>query len=130
YACHPSYKADPAAGRGQYRPVAQESIGWLCHQSAVHGSGLPVFSQFMGSVEEFVALPNTVTWDGWLESRPMPIDFMLMMLSIYHCHQEQLAINEQMRNRERLFREHCQVDKLTSQGGCQLPAGTAANGVG
>ncbi len=46
----------------------------------------------------------------------MPIDFMLMMLSIYHCHQEQLAINEQMRNRERLFREHRQFDKLTPLG--------------
>lgn len=74
------------------------------------------FSVFMDSVDEFVALPETVTWDGWLESGPMPIGFLLMTLGIYHWHQEQLAINEQMRNRERLFREHRQFDKLTPLG--------------
>ena len=74
------------------------------------------FSVFMDSVDEFIALPDAVTWDGWLESGPMPIGFMLMTLGIYHWHQEQLAINEQMRNRERLFREHRQFDKLTPLG--------------
>ena len=74
------------------------------------------FSLFMDSVDEFVALPDAVTWDGWLESGPMPIGFILMTLGIYHWHQEQLAINEQMRNRERVFREHRQFDKLTPLG--------------
>jgi hypothetical protein len=74
------------------------------------------FSVFMDSVDEFIALPDAVTWDGWLESGPMPVGFILMTLGIYHWHQEQLAINEQMRNRERLFREHRQFDKLTPLG--------------
>ncbi|MFA5678653.1 MAG: GGDEF domain-containing protein [Pseudomonas sp.] len=74
------------------------------------------FSVFMDSVDEFIALPEAVTWDGWLESGPMPIGFILMTLGIYHWHQEQLVINEQMRNRERLFREHRQFDKLTPLG--------------
>src|SRR5690606_4233138 len=33
-----------------------------------------------------------------------------------HWHREQLAIKEQMRNRERLYREHRQFDKLTPLG--------------
>lgn len=74
------------------------------------------FSLFMDTVDEFVALPAAVTWDGWLESGPMPIGFILMTLGIFHWHQEQLAINEQMRNRERVFREHRQFDKLTPLG--------------
>lgn len=74
------------------------------------------FSVFMDSVDEFVALPDSVAWDGWLESGPMPIGFILMTVGLYHWHQEQLAINEQMRNRERLFREHRQFDKLTPLG--------------
>lgn len=74
------------------------------------------FSLFMDSVDEFVALPREVRWDGWLESAPMPIGFVLLTLGIFHWHREQLAITEQMRNRERVFREYRQFDKLTPLG--------------
>ena len=74
------------------------------------------FSLFMDTIDEFIALPDAGTWDGWLESGPMPIGFALLTLGIFHWHREQLAINEQMRNRERLFREHRQFDKLTPLG--------------
>lgn len=74
------------------------------------------FSLFMDMVDEFVAMPDAVRWDGWLESGPMPVGFTLLTLGIFHWHREQLAINEQMRNRERLYREHRQFDKLTPLG--------------
>lgn len=74
------------------------------------------FSLFMDVVDEFIALPEAVSWNGWLESGPMPVGFVLLTLGIFHWHREQLAINEQMRNRERLFREHRQFDKLTPLG--------------
>lgn len=80
------------------------------------GLGCLFFSLFMDTVDEFIALPEAVTWDGWLESGPMPVGFFLLTLGIFHWHREQLAINEQMRNRERLFREHRQFDKLTPLG--------------
>lgn len=80
------------------------------------GLGCLFFSLFMDTVDEFIALPETISWDGWLESGPMPIGFVLLTLGIFHWHHEQLAINEQMRNRERLFREHRQFDKLTPLG--------------
>ncbi|MGN5518598.1 GGDEF domain-containing protein [Halopseudomonas sp. Lyrl_26] len=80
------------------------------------GLGCLFFSLFMDTVDEFIALPDAVSWDGWLESGPMPVGFVLMTLGIFHWHREQLAINEQMRNRERLFREHRQFDKVTPLG--------------
>ncbi|MFA5631975.1 MAG: GGDEF domain-containing protein [Porticoccaceae bacterium] len=83
------------------------------------GLGCLFFSLFMDVVDEFVALPDEVRWDGWLESGPMPAGFILLTLGIFHWHREQLAINEQMRNRERLFREHRQFDKLTPLGDAQ-----------
>ncbi|SDT08519.1 diguanylate cyclase (GGDEF) domain-containing protein [Halopseudomonas litoralis] len=74
------------------------------------------FSLFMDTVDEFIVLPDAVAWDGWLESGPMPLGFALLTMGIFHWHREQLAINEQMRNRERVFREHRQFDKLTPLG--------------
>lgn len=46
----------------------------------------------------------------------MPVGFVLLTLGIYHWHREQLAINVQMRNRERIYREHRQFDQLTPLG--------------
>src|SRR5690606_34444001 len=51
------------------------------------------FSLFMDMVDEFVAMPDAVRWDGWLESGPMPVGFTLLTLGIFHWHREQLAIN-------------------------------------
>ncbi|GGE49644.1 GGDEF domain-containing protein [Halopseudomonas oceani] len=70
-------------------------------------------SLWMDTLDEFVALPEAVMWDHWLESAPMPVGFVLLTVGIYHWHREQLAINAQMVNRERHFREHRQFDKLT-----------------
>jgi len=75
------------------------------------------FSLWMDVIDEFVQLPDSAMWDGWLESGPMPVGFILLTLGIYHWHSEQLAISQQMRNRERLYREHRQFDKLTPLGG-------------
>ncbi|GGD03169.1 GGDEF domain-containing protein [Halopseudomonas salina] len=75
------------------------------------------FSLWMDVIDEFIQLPDSVRWDGWLESGPMPVGFVLLTLGIYHWHSEQLAINLQMRNRERLYREHREFDTLTPLGG-------------
>ena len=75
------------------------------------------FSLWMDVTDEFVRLPDSVRWDAWLESGPMPIGFVLLTLGIYHWHREQLAISAQMRNRERLYRDHLHFDTLTPLGG-------------
>lgn len=75
------------------------------------------FSLWMDCLDEFVELPEHITWNKWLESGPMPVGFILMTLGIYHWHHEQQAISSQMEKRERLFREHRLFDRLTSLNG-------------
>lgn len=75
------------------------------------------FSWWIDSLDEFIRLPDSITWDHWLESGPMPVGMILLTLGIYHWHREQLAISVQMEKREKLFREHRLFDKLTPLGG-------------
>ncbi|QLL11176.1 GGDEF domain-containing protein [Pseudomonas chlororaphis] len=75
------------------------------------------FSWWIDSLDEFIRLPDSITWDHWLESGPMPVGMVLLTIGIYHWHREQLAISAQMEKRERLFREHRLFDKLTPLGG-------------
>jgi diguanylate cyclase (GGDEF)-like protein len=74
------------------------------------------FSWWIDSLDEFIRLPASITWDHWLESGPMPVGMVLLTIGIYHWHREQLAISAQMEKRERLFREHRLFDKLTPLG--------------
>ena len=69
------------------------------------GLGCIFFSWWIDALDEFIRLPDSITWDHWLESGPMPVGMILLTLGIYHWHREQLAINGQMEKRERLFRE-------------------------
>lgn len=80
------------------------------------GLGCLFFSLWLDTLDEFIAQSPTARWDGWLESGPMPVGFILLTLGIYHWHREQLAITAQMRNRERVYREHRQFDDLTPLG--------------
>lgn len=75
------------------------------------------FSWWIDSLDEFIRLPDSVSWDHWLESGPMPVGMILLTIGIYHWHREQLAISVQMEKREKLFREHRLFDKLTPLGG-------------
>lgn len=83
----------------------------------VSGLGCLFFSWWVDTLDEFIALPDAVNWDHWLESVPMPVGMLLLTLGIYHWHHEQLAISEQMAKREKLFREHRLFDKVTPLGG-------------
>ncbi|MCD5978399.1 GGDEF domain-containing protein [Pseudomonas quasicaspiana] len=74
------------------------------------------FSWWIDSLDEFIRLPDSITWDHWMESGPMPIGLILLTIGIYHWHREQLAISVQMEKREKLFREHRLFDKLTPLG--------------
>ncbi|MCH2555681.1 MAG: diguanylate cyclase [Alcanivorax sp.] len=65
-------------------------------------------------LDEVIRLPEAVVWDHWVESGAMPLGMVLLTLGIYHWQREQLAINEQLRRRERIFREHRSFDRLTN----------------
>ena len=81
------------------------------------GLGCIFLAGFQDCLDEFIAFPATALWDHWVESGLMPIGLGLLTLGIYHWHQEQLAINEQLRKRERLFREHRGLDFITQLNG-------------
>lgn len=80
------------------------------------GLGCVFFSWWVDALDEFIRLPDSIAWDSWLESAPMPIGLLLMTVGLYHWHHEQLAISAQLEKRERLFREHRLFDKLTPLG--------------
>ena len=83
------------------------------------GLGCVFFSWWVDAPDEFIRLPDSITWDSWLESAPMPIGLLLMTVGLYHWHHEQLAISAQLEKRERLFREHRLFDKLTPLGAAE-----------
>lgn len=72
---------------------------------------------FQDALDEFIHFPDSARWDHWVESGFMPIGLILLTLGIYHWHKEQLLITEQLRKRERLFREHRGLDFTTSLSG-------------
>ena len=83
------------------------------------GLGCVFFSWWVDALDELIRLPDSLTWDSWLESAPMPIGLLLMTVGLYHWHHEQLAISAQLEKRERLFREHRLFDKLTPLGAAE-----------
>lgn len=83
----------------------------------VAGLGCLFFSWWVDTLDEFIQLPDSIHWDHWLESAPLPIGMLLLTLGIYHWHNEQLAIAAQMKKREKTFREYRLFDKVTPLGG-------------
>lgn len=77
------------------------------------GLALIFLAMWQDSLDEFVKIPKSQWWDTWLESATLPIGMALLTLGLVHWHREQLVIVEQLRKRERHFREHTQVDRLT-----------------
>lgn len=79
------------------------------------GLGFMFFSFWQDTLDEFIHLPNTILWNQ-MESITMPIGILLLTYGLYHWHQEQLALNQQLRKREQVFREHRAFDQLTLTG--------------
>lgn len=76
-------------------------------------------ASFQDCLDEIVRLPETAVFDQWVESGLMPLGLLLLTYGIYHWHKEQLQINEHLRKRERLFREHRSQDPVTHLGGAE-----------
>lgn len=80
------------------------------------GLGFMFLAFWQDALDEFIQLPNSLLWDQYLESIAMPIGILLLTYGLYHWHQEQLALNQQLRKREQVFREHKAFDQLTLTG--------------
>ena len=79
------------------------------------GLGFMFFAFWQDTLDEFIKLPNSLLWDQ-MESIAMPLGVLLLTYGLYHWHQEQLALNYQLRKRELVFREHRVFDQLTLTG--------------
>lgn len=79
----------------------------------VLGLGGIMLSMWADFMDEIFAIPSEQVWDHWMESLFMPLGMLVLTAGIYFWRQEQLALNEQMQKRERIFREHRGVDSVT-----------------
>jgi len=80
------------------------------------GLGFLFLALFQDAIDEFIRLPDPQWWDQWLENVAMPLGIALLTYGLFHWHSEQLAINQQLKKRERVFREHRMLDRLTQIG--------------
>ena len=63
-------------------------------------------------LDEFFAIAKDQVWDNWLEAL-MPLGMLILTVGMYHWRQEQFGLNQHLRKRERLFREHRAFDRIT-----------------
>jgi len=78
-------------------------------------SGLAIMnlSMTLDFIDEFVSYSEEQAWLSTIESIPAPFGMILMTMALYHWHQEQMTINQQLRNRERFYREHQLSDAIS-----------------
>ena len=65
-------------------------------------------------LDEIILMPATARWDSWVESLLMPLGMIVLTIGLYFWHREQQALSQQWQKRERLFRNHHQLDDLLS----------------
>ena len=82
-------------------------------QLLVLGLGGIMLSMWADFMDEIFAIPAEQVWDHWMESLFMPLGMLVLTAGIYFWRQEQLSLSEQMQKRERIFREHRGVDRIT-----------------
>lgn len=70
-------------------------------------------SLLLDLLDEYFRYPENHAWLTAYESIPAPIGMILLTIGLYHWHKEQLTVNDQLRTRERVFREHGLVDYIT-----------------
>jgi diguanylate cyclase (GGDEF)-like protein len=129
------------AQQGQARALAQwvwlDIVGeggmtlmvgvWLIYVRASRPAGLVtsllclglagmLLGGFVDTLDEFWALPKSLLWDNALESTLTPLGMVLLTCGLHQWRREQLVLNAQLRQRERLFRDHRRVDGLTQLG--------------
>lgn len=85
----------------------------------VAGLASVFLASFQDALDEVIQIPDNVSFDQWVESGLMPLGLLVLTYGIYHWHKEQLQINEHLRKRERLFREHRIQDPITHLGSAE-----------
>ena len=63
-------------------------------------------------LDEFYRISKDQVWDNWLEAL-VPCGMLLLTGGMYYWRQEQFRLNDHLRKRERLFRDHRAFDRIT-----------------
>lgn len=71
-------------------------------------------SLLLDLLDEFFRYPDNHAWLSAYESIPAPIGMVLLTVGLYHWHLEQRKVNEQLRKRERVYRQHGLIDPITN----------------
>ncbi|MFN6971096.1 MAG: GGDEF domain-containing protein [Rheinheimera sp.] len=77
------------------------------------GSLLLVYSYFLDLTDEFIQYADHIRLMSWLESFSAPIGMIVLTFGLIGWHQEQRAIDRQLRGRELFLRDHRLIDPLT-----------------
>ena len=67
-------------------------------------------------LDEFFHVAKDQLWDNWLEAL-MPLGMLTLTAGMYYWRLEQFSLNEHLRKRERLFRDHRAFDRVTQLAG-------------
>ncbi|MCF2946830.1 GGDEF domain-containing protein [Paraglaciecola aquimarina] len=73
-----------------------------------------LFTANLDLVDEFIYYQEAVSWLSMIESIPAGLGMLIMSYALYQWHQEQLILNKQLQKRESNFRQHQQVDFITT----------------
>jgi diguanylate cyclase (GGDEF)-like protein len=77
------------------------------------GSLLLVYSYFLDLTDEFIQYADHIRLMSWLESFSAPVGMIVLTFGLTGWHQEQRAIDRQLRGRELFLRDHRLIDPLT-----------------
>jgi diguanylate cyclase (GGDEF)-like protein len=64
-------------------------------------------------MDEFYKIHSELRWDHWCEAIFTPLGMLLLTMGLYYWRDEQFSLNYQMQKRERLFRDHRNIDRVT-----------------
>jgi len=78
----------------------------------VLGLAAMLIGEWVDALDEFWRLPKAMLWDNWLEGLT-PVGMALLTVGLHFWRQEQRVLSRQLAQRERFFRDHRAVDRVT-----------------
>ena len=88
------------------RPAGRVT-SWL-----VLGLAAMLVGEWVDALDEIWRLPKAMLWDNALEALT-PLGMALLTVGLHHWRQEQRVLSRQLAQRERFFRDHRAVDRVT-----------------
>lgn len=77
------------------------------------GLAFMLVGEWVDALDEFWRLPKSMVWDNWLESGLTPLGMVMLTFGLHHWRHEQRVLSRQLAQRERFFRDHRAVDRVT-----------------